>query len=108
MGGCVSSSVHASMMDNARDKLAEAQREVDIARQRISAVEDEVRKVRAMDTSARVLHEQKLRIAAEKRLVARIKEDAAKDARLRAAHEEQKNRLGDAGAKAAGAMIQMF
>lgn len=60
--GCVSSSVHNSMMDNARDKLADAQREVDLCRQRISALEDEVRKVRAMDTNQRVLHEQKLRI----------------------------------------------
>ena len=60
--GCVSSSVHSSLMDNARDKLSEAQRELDLCRQRISALEDEVRKVRAMDTSQRVLHEQKLRI----------------------------------------------
>ena len=104
--GCVSSSVHDAMLEHQRDKYAIVQRELELARVRIAALEDEVRKVRLMDTSQRVLHEQKLRLAAENRLVAHLREEKAAEHRRQTMFALEKAR-GDSGARAVGLLNQI-
>ena len=88
-------------MTGVRSKLEAAHADLADARVRISALEEEVRRVRAMDTDQRVLHEQKLRVAAENRLVQHIKEQHKKDAHLRAQAAANKNKT-DGSARVAG------
>ena len=104
--GCVSSSVHEAIVTGVRDKLEATQHDLQDAQQRIRSLEDEVRRVRGMDTSQRVMHEQKLRMAAERRLVQQIKEQQNKEARARAAAAAAKLAT-DQSARNAGILAQI-